>query len=776
MKWKPIVGWAAAIIIVLILMSFAALKIFVSPETVAMLVIPRVEQVFGRDVTFSNVDLSYFPHLGVRLQGVEIKNTAAFPEQPLARINHIDANIEFFSILSGDPQIERLVVDGWEMLLQVDSLGHRNFLVPGADSITTADTLRLIPGNIEPLCREFRLTGGRLLYRNDSTNVRLVLAGIDASYSLKGERSEQFHGSFTVDSLLTRNKLLDLRVIEDAAEGEFDGIYLVKADSLAIDKCSWRVDAFHGRLNGQVTGLRSQPAYSLHLLSERTVLEDAINSQILALVPSFAQLDARGNLRLEVTYSDTTADTLPPQVRGEVNLTDFSLTIPGSKIGAKVRFAEANFNDHSLSLYTEGAAIGEAPALVRFTVGDFSDPTYSGEINFSGEAAEVLGIFGIEEPVGVGGNIEASLSGFIHPTEIEAGRLFGSLLVDNLSYRDSVSGVGIDGLNLESRFVGSSVEIQKFNLAIGADTLNIDGDIADFPLAFAHGIETLRRPKLDLHIASKGFDFDTLTALNSVAALGSSDTSNVWRLVNQLLDFNAACDLAIDSGRFWGVDFTNLSGGLSVVDRIVYSDSAHVHAFGGDLEGDAVLDFSSLFEPDLEIDLRGRNLEAAQYLGYYAGLGDAVSGPMNLNCSITGRGVGGDSLRQTLGIKGNFTIDQGFVLGLPIADAFRNDLGIQPFYRSRFSGLVCDFILANQTVRFNQLAFDSGPVQYSVTGNINFDGEVAVDIDRTLLPDEIEILSRLPDARSLMPRNPHSGIFRINGTDAGYQIGIDSFR
>ena len=142
-SWKPILRWTIVILVVIILVSFAALKVFVSPESVAMVVIPRIKQLFERDVTFTEVDLSYFPHLGVRLQGVEIKNSEGFSGGPLAKINHIDANIDFFSLLSGDPQIDQLVVSGWEMLLQVDSLGNRNFVNPAIDTLPPSDSLIL---------------------------------------------------------------------------------------------------------------------------------------------------------------------------------------------------------------------------------------------------------------------------------------------------------------------------------------------------------------------------------------------------------------------------------------------------------------------------------------------------------------------------------------------------------------------------------------------------------------------------------------------------------
>lgn len=777
MKWKTIAGWAAAIIAVLILVSFAALKIFVSPETVAMLVIPRLELVFERDVSYQAVDLSYFPNLGVRLSGIEIENARGFDERPLARVSHIDANIGFFSLLSGDPQIDKLVVSGWEMMLQVDSLGRRNFAELSADTIGVPDSVMMRAVDGEPLCNEFHLDGGRLLYRNDSTNVRLVLAGIDLTYSLSGNRAEHFEGELRVDSLLSRSSVADLRLTENAGEASFEGTYLNEVDSLAIRKCNWRFDAFEGRLDGRASRLHSLPVFSFHILSERTVLSEATNSKVLGLIPAFDRLGAKGNLRMELTFADSVADTLPPLVRGEMNLTDFLFTLPGSDIAAQIRFAEANFNHQTLSLYTEGAAIGRSPALLRFTVNNFSDPTYSGEINVVGEAEILLGVFGLDEHVQVDGFIEAALSGFIRPTDIEAGRIFGTLLIEGLSYRDTLNEIGIDDFNLESRFVGNSVDLPRFNLSVGENVLTLTGDIAEFPLAFTSGTGSLRRPKLDFRLASQKFDFDTLTTINAIRMLGESDTSNVWGLIDRMLEFNASGEVAIDSGRFWGVDFTDLGGRLSVVDRIVYSDSAHVRAFGGRLEGEIVMEFESLFEPELEIDFRGRDIEAADFLSYYTGLGTVVSGKVDLNCSITGRGLGGATLAKSLAMRGSFTMENGYVQGLPIANSFYSELGIEPFYGNRVTAVVGEIMLANETVRLNRLAFDSGPIEYSITGKLNLPDEVALNIQRSLERNEINVLSRLPDARSLMPRNPRIGNFLITGTEEeGYRIVIDSFR
>ncbi len=776
MKWKSIAVWAAAIVAVLILVAFAALKIFVSPEAVAMLVIPRIEEIFERDATFKSVDLSFFPHLGVRLQGIEIKNSPEFPEHPLARIDHIDANIGFFSLLGGDPEIDQLVVVGWEMLLETDSLGRRNFVHFVPDTISQSDSTVAREMVSEPLCREFRLSGGRLLYRNDSTNVRLILAGVELSYSLRGEGSEFFEGRLTVDSLMSRNRWADLRLTQGAVEAGFEGTYLVDSDSLAIRKCDWRIDAFKGRLDGRLTGLRALPDYTLHIISERTILAEATESEVLGLIPGFKDLAPSGDLRMELSIADATADTLSPNVRGEINLTDLTFAVPGVAATTQVRFAEANFNHRSLSLYTEGATIGQSPALLRFTIDDFADPTYSGEINLVGDANVILGLLGVESSVQVGGYVEAALSGFIRPADLEAGRLFGSLVLDGLSYHDSLNAVGIDNLTLDSRFVGNAVQLSSFNLALGENSLSLTGDITEFPLAFSQATGSLRRPQLEFNLTSNKFDFDTLATLDAMTIFGESDTSNVWRLVDQILQFNARGTVEIDSGRFMGADFTNLQGDLSVVDRIVYSDSARVDAFGGKLDGEVVMEFSSLYGPDLEIDFRARSIEAAQFLDYYTGLGESISGRSDLTCSLTGHGLGGAGLRNSLAMRGSFSLVNGFVGALPIAENFRSELGIDAFSRGQVSAIAGEFILANQTMRLNRLAFDSGPIEYSVNGKIDLGGEVALDVRRSLTQNDIVTLSRLPDARSLMPRNPREAIFRITGMEGEYRIAIDSFR
>lgn len=771
MNWKRffiILGLSA---IVLVVAGLIAVKILVSPDSITRAIVPKLSAMLDREVAIGKAELGLFP-IGVRIADVTIANKGQFADRPLAKIDRIDANLQYLPLLLGRIKVKEVAIHGWEMLLFKDSLGVINYDFFSARAMLPNEQQQFE----EPLCRKFRLDSGRLLLRDDSTGSRLVLGNIRLNYDLLGERQTEILGKLEIDSLFVWAGAGTFLIHPNALSTDWRGFYSLSKDSLSLRRCEWRLDKFAGRLEGSVGRITSSPSINLRLLSERTDLSTCGESRVLAAIPFLRDLDLGGQIRIDVAYSGKAGLPSSRSLRGKVSVTDFTGVLAEKNIDLRMKLLEANFNEQTLSLFTEAGFIGTSPASFRFTVDNYSDPTYSGEVNLTSDAMTLARIVNAKSTLAFGGVVEVNLSGFVRPSVPEQGRVFGSLVVSGVSVSDSSTGWSVDTLNAEIHCSGNYAQVPQFDLSIGGNRLQAYGNVTDFPLLLAEGRKVRKRPRLEFSLSSEYFNFDTLAALggNNQA---DPDTDFVMTIVDRLIDFDAAGQVRVMAGRAAGIDFEALDSRLSVTNRIIYSDTLTIGVFDGSVSGEVIYDLSDLLKPDFELDLRGRKVSAAQFLNRCTGFGEALSGEIDLQLVARGRGLTVAEYRPTLNIKGRAIIEEGRIEDFDFSRRFEDFSGIKAFEKRRVDDLVSNFIYADQTLRFNQLVFDSDDIEYSIEGTISQDGIADLLINRKLSKDDSQVLQSKPEFRDLSGgKQPKWAAFRASGPAGSPSFHVVSVR
>ncbi len=758
MNWKRFFVILGLSVVVLGVAGIVAVKMLVSPETITRAIVPKISAMLDREVTVGKAELGLFP-IGVRIADVTIANRGQFADRPLAKIDHIDANLQYLPLLLGRIKVKEVAIAGWEMLLFKDSLGSTNYDFFSARAMLPNEQQQFE----EPLCRKFRLDSGRLLMRDDSTGFRFVLGNVRLNYDLLGERQSEILGKLEIDSLFVWAGAGTFLIQPNALSTDWRGFYSLSKDSLSLRRCEWRLDKFAGRLEGSVGRITSSPSINLRVLSERTDLSTCAESRVLAAIPFLRDLDLGGQIRIDVAYSGKVGVPTSRSLRGKVSVTDFTGILPEKNIDVRMKLLEANFNEQTLSLFTEAGFIGSSPASFRFTADNYSDPTYSGEVNLTSDAMTLARILDAKPTLSFGGLVEVNLSGFVRPSAPEEGRVFGSVVVSGLSVSDSSAGWSLDTLNAEVHCSGNYAQIPQFDLSIGANRLQAYGNVTDFSLLFAEGRKVRKRPRLEFSLSSEYFNFDTLTALSDNSQ-APADTDAVMAIVDRLIDFDAAGQVRVMAGRAAGIDFETLDSRLSVTNRIIYSDTVSVGVFGGSVSGEIIYDFNDLLKPDFELDLRGRNIAAAHFLNRCTGFGEVLSGEIDMQLVARGRGLTATEYRPTLNIKGRAIIEDGSIEGFDLSRRFEDFFGIKAFDNRRVDDLVANFIYADQTLRFNQLVFDSDDIEYSIEGTVSQDGIADLLISRKLSKDDSQVLQSNREFRDLSGgKQPKLAAIRASG-------------
>jgi uncharacterized protein involved in outer membrane biogenesis len=770
MRAKVIVLWSAIVIVLLFVFVFVAIKAFVSPDAIAELIVPHIEKAFGRDVKVGAGELTIFSGIGARIHNVTVSNKSPFESRPLATIASIDVRLRLIPLLWGDLKIKRLTVNGCQVYLVSDSSGVNNYDFLGPKKAVGKE---FQAAGREPFCREFALYGARLLYRNDSTGVRMAWGGVDFRFDLNGGEESALAGSVRVDSLLAWSPGGDFLIYPSAAEAALSGTYYESSDSISIEECDWRIDKFSGMLNGSVGSVSQSPDFNLHLLSEHTNLAASKDSRIIKAFKFLNGLALAGELRIDATYQGRLGDTSASNVRGKVNITDAAVGIAGSESSVKVKLIESNFNEQSLSIYTEGATVGEAPALFRLAIDNFADPTISGELKLACDAGLLGELAGMERRKELSGKVDVALSGFVRSSDKEQARLFGSLAIEGLSYYDPAVNWRLDTLNLICSFGGSDAELTRSEVVIGGNRLQLSGKIVGLAPYLAALGQPRKRPQFNFVCAADSFNFDTLAIVNDRSRW--SDTSLVLHALDYLIDFDARGRLQVGSGTFAGVAFDELRSDIAVVNRIVSSDSTLCRLFGGAAVGAVVIDVANLTSPEFEIDIIASDLQANDLVSHFTQFKDHLVGRLDLQATFRGTGLTTTQIAPTLTGEGRATMRDGEVNDYDLLSAFRDRFGIEAIKDNEFENLQGAFKIVDQGFQFNPLSFKSGKTTYQVDGRVGFDGTPDYRVTRTLSKDEARALADLPEGRELMKgRNTAKAVFRFAGNADTVNMEIES--
>ena len=255
-----------------------------------------------------------------------------------------------------------------------------------------------------------------------------------------------------------------------------------------------------------------------------------------------------GELRIDATYQGRLGDKTASNVPGKVNITDAVVGISGSESSVKVKLIESNFNEQSLSVYTEGATVGDAPALFRLAIDNFAAPTISGELKLACDAGLLGELAGLERRKELSGKVDVALSGFVRSSDKEQARLFGSLAIEGLSYSDPAVNWRLDTLNLTCSFGGGDAELTRAEVVIGENRLQLSGKIVGFAPYLAALGQPRKRPQFSFVCVADSFNFDTLAIVSYQGHSG--DTSLVLRALDYLVDFDARGRLQVESGTF----------------------------------------------------------------------------------------------------------------------------------------------------------------------------------------------------------------------------------
>jgi len=711
-RWLIIAVAALALIAVA---GTIALKVLLPPEKLRAMIVPRIEERVGSDVTLSDVRLRVFPRIAVRLDDFAIANPPGFSAEPALALDALELQVRFWPLLRKELELRRLRLLGPAIRYEVlaDGTSNLSLLGPPAQAAAAAEgegagaAAGQGAGAGEGadaaaagafVVSDLALSDGTVYYADARSGrvARLQLdARLQAERAAGNERAMAGRGTIGLSAIRTvvPEAGADSLVLPDL-EIAYALLLDLPGDSLALEEVEIAMGDVSAGGGGVVRGLMGERSIEFTLESGDVDIAAFLASLPAELRPQ--AVTATGSSRLYLTVRGPIGAGRKPAVEGTLQLSDLSAAYGDYGQLLSEGSGRATFDLESLSLPSFTGDLLGRPFELRLAVSDFEtrrvDGRVTGELDL-GRLAELR-----EGAAPMGGTARFEL-GFSGPgSEPQQLRVTGPIALSDVSYQSPSLAVPARIASATIRLTGTGVTAERIPVRLGGSDLDLSFDAAGaLAYALSRG-EGGALPSLEFAVNSSRLDLSEIMAADT-GGPGYSDLLTA-RLAGKQVAGRDPGELAREryaetpplppisaSGRVRIAELVNpptrarnISFNVVVRDGVLEIRDLSGGLYGGTVSGGLTLDFSQGRPPfGLDYDLRLSGGQAGDFVQRWTRLGRALSGVVDFN------------------VAGSTSIDEGF---LPAPDAF-NASGRATFKQGRFQ----DFGLVNAVA--GQLKLDA---------------------------------------------------------------------
>jgi len=142
------IRYSLILIVLLVGLLFAA-PFFIDANQYKSLIVDQAEKATGRDIEIGELHASLFPWVGVRIDGVHIANPKGFAEGDMLVVKSLDVQVALLPLLGGQYQIERFILDSPSLNLARSADGFSNWedLLPAATDAASGPQAKAAPSS-----------------------------------------------------------------------------------------------------------------------------------------------------------------------------------------------------------------------------------------------------------------------------------------------------------------------------------------------------------------------------------------------------------------------------------------------------------------------------------------------------------------------------------------------------------------------------------------------------------------------------------------------------
>lgn len=481
-KLLRILGWTAAIIAVLIILAAVGLKLFFPKDKVRQMAMEQAREATGRDVTIGDLDVSFWGGLGVKLHDVTISNPGGWQDSLLATVDNVDVKLSLWPLLSGEYQIDRLIINGPEATLVKRSDGEVNYdLVPASD--TLPQEVERAPAEAKAAAAaisfdRLEVNDGRIAYIDDSSLSAYRLFGLSLSTHLANPRGGFYEsqGTISTDSVVVR--------MEDTWPALAIGLkyeidYDMNRGRLTVDESELNFGGLEFELSGQVTSSDEGLGGRISIVSQRVGAADLLRLLPPEQMAALEELGVSGDFSFEAELDYDESRDAPLYYSGTAVLSDLKMSqadVPGELELAR---ALVDFRPGNARMTIEEAYFDQKPLKGHVVVNSFEDPSADGALAGQLDLAFIQPFLPVENEPELGGELSFDIKFSGRIADPEEMQFSGDVRIADGRYSDNSLPEPIEELTLDAYFDNDLTRINNFNARMPSAEVSFTGRVTN---------------------------------------------------------------------------------------------------------------------------------------------------------------------------------------------------------------------------------------------------------------------------------------------------------
>jgi hypothetical protein len=546
-KVLKIALWAVGIFVALIIVLLIGIQLFFPVEKAKALAIEKGSAALGRPITIQDVSVSFWGGLGVKLENVVVGNPVGFVGERFFTAENIDIKLRLLPLIMKEIKVDRFIINRPQITMLKQADGVNNFTFGAVDSALPSEEAKQLPAETKAAAaavslERLEIHGGQIKYRNDSSNINVLMENVEMASALQNPRTGVYvsSGRLDIDSLRI-SAGQPVPVVR--AQLAYDATYDLNEKHIRIDRAAFNLNGIECDLTGDFYHETGRSHGKASLKAERILAENLLSfvpPQRAEMVNKF-RVSGEFAVDLDVDF-DAVRQPNPLIYSGSAVITNVLMARRDAIGELKLRRVVIDVKPDNLRANIQEGSFDGKPMKATVAVTDFRNPQVNGELsgylNFvflkpflptsgnqelDGEAKFDVKFFGkIKEPrnLDVSGDID-----------VEKGRYSAAFLpepIDAFSFSASFDKNVVNVRNLTARsksadisFKGRLDNLIPFVLAdsIAADTIHpgVDGTVAG---------------KIDLALAKRFLPAKRKPELSGVVNLNLAVSGSTGDLVN----------------------------------------------------------------------------------------------------------------------------------------------------------------------------------------------------------------------------------------------------
>jgi uncharacterized protein involved in outer membrane biogenesis len=381
--------FASGLLIVLALAAVVITLVYIDPNDYKGSIASKVKEEMGRDIRIDgDISLSYYPWLGLDVEGISVSNASGFGDKPFLKAGTVKARVKLLPLLRKELEVDTLVLHGVTVNFARNTKGVNNWddLIKPQEKAEVSDQAMplgaLILGGIDikdaniywddkQQGLEYKITNanistGELKFGDPidiiaSLNASASKPALSAAIQFKGTVAYEDNG----DVLILKPMLLEAKVKGKKIPGGEAVVKLGSEINVDLDKGTAQVNALD--FNAFDTHVKGQINASKILSGKPEVVGDIdITGKDLAQLFKIIEIEPLASQLAKMTDKtfDISTSFNADMNRNDVDVSKLDISILGNKINAEI---------HARNIASESPAVkgnlkasgADLPALIK---------------------------------------------------------------------------------------------------------------------------------------------------------------------------------------------------------------------------------------------------------------------------------------------------------------------------------------------------------------------------------------------------------------------------